>query len=109
VTKLSTAAAFDWIRIFREQDGVNWRLRIVLPGPEPGYRALLRKRAAEGIGHGPRITLELPSPVLDAGRYGVADGSRVTWQIPTGDYANEPWIQLTVTYALAAESAAHSM
>jgi hypothetical protein len=98
VTKLSTAEAFRDLRVFREADGDRQRLRIVLPGPEAAKRALLRRRAAAGSA-GPQVTLDLPGAVLDAGRYGHAEGVRVTWQVPLDVYADEPWVELVVAYA----------
>jgi len=98
VTKLSTAEAFRDLRVFREQDGERQRLRIVLPGPEAAKRAMLRSRAAAGSA-GPQVILDLPGRVLDAGAYGRAEGSRVTWLVPLDAYADEPWIELVVAYA----------
>jgi hypothetical protein len=98
VTKLSTAEAFRDLRVFREQDAEGGRLRIFLPAPEAEKRALLRKRAAAGSA-GPQVTLDLPGRVLNAGPYGSAEDSRVTWQVPLEAYADEPWIELVVAYA----------
>jgi len=104
VTRLSTAEALRDLRVFREQDGERARLRIVLPPAPEEKRALLRKRAADGTGTGPRVTLDLPGRVLDAGPYGTAEDARVTWLVPLEAYADEPWVELVVAYAATPHS-----
>jgi hypothetical protein len=101
VTKLSSAEAFRNIEVTRAREGDAESLRLVIRSL---YDAAAREDyAGRARAHpeveGPRITLALPGPVLEANRDAHVEGARVTWHVPLVEYARADHVELRVRWA----------
>ena len=93
--KLSSVDLFRNATIKRTRSGEEEKLTVTLTNPTTG-------NAKEEGKPGPKISVTFPGKVLEAGRNGVIDGSKVTWSISLVDYFNEKSIELMARYQVAA-------
>jgi hypothetical protein len=102
VTKLSSSAAFRNVEVTRSSGGGSESLRVVIRSQ---YDAAEREAHASRAGEhpeveGPRLTLALPGPVIEANRQARIDGAQVTWRMSLVEYARAQEVEFTVRYAL---------
>jgi hypothetical protein len=104
VGKLDSAEAFRTVRVTRVREGGAESLRVLIRNPyDPAQREALANQARDNPAFGgPRVTLVLPGPVLDANAGAQIDGAKVTWQVPIARYAADDELELRVRYTAPA-------
>jgi hypothetical protein len=96
--KLSAVELFRSAAISRRREGDEERLLIAITSKV----TTIKDEAKPG----PRITITLPGPVLEANHNATIDGNRLTWRFGLAEFLRERTIELTARYPVPA-SAAH--
>ena len=101
VTKLGSAEAFRDVEVTRAREGGAESLRLVIRNSyDAAQRDALARQANENPAFvGPRVTLALPGPVLEASPDAQIDGAQVTWRVPLERYARADQMELSVRWA----------